>query len=88
MSENEKTTKKGKLSDASTCSMIWVTTHSTNRDNLLYKFGNEALLPSPVKGGWTFKTKPEIEMDDLPFTSPDDPQLEQLQFISNAQAQP
>ena len=66
----------------SPCSMIWVTAHSNNRSELLSQFSLNALLPSQVGEGWTYKTKPEIERGYLPFTSPDDPQLDLLEFMS------
>ena len=72
----------GDVETTSPCSMIWVTAHSNNRRELLSQFSLNALLPSQVGEGWTYKTKPEIERGDLPFTSPDDPQLDLLEFMS------
>jgi hypothetical protein len=62
--------------------MIWVTIHSKNRRELLAQFSHQTLLPSQVEAGWTYKPKPDIELLGLPFTSPDDPQLERFEFIS------
>ena len=66
----------------SPCSMIWVTLNASNRIELLSQFSINALLPSQVGAGWTYKTKPEIERGDLPFTLPDDSRLDLLEFMS------
>jgi hypothetical protein len=64
--------------------MMWITCNASNRSELLGQFSNHALLPSEVLGGWTYKTKPDIESGDLPFTIPDDPKLDLIEFISPA----
>ena len=74
----------GNLKKSPTSSMIWVTSNANNRSELLGRFSNHALLPSEVEGGWTYKSKPEIEQNNLPFTCPDDPQLDLFEFMSPA----
>ena len=72
----------GHLKKSPTASMIWVTSNASNRRKFLGLFSDEALLPSPVMDGWTYKPKPEIERGDLPFTLPEDSRLDYLEFIS------